>query len=368
MPLTLLHTADLHLDRAFVDRGLRTTARRRRQALGDAFQRILALARDADALLVAGDLYEHEHVTGDTQNMLVAAFGELGRPVLLLPGNHDPHVPGSLYERAPWPANVHVFRRPEPEPYELGEDVVVWGIAHAGRELRPEVVRRFRAPRDGRTHLLLLHATLLGALGQSDQCPVTAGELAATGVHFALLGHHHAGRIVGNACYPGSPEPLTWGERGVHAVNVLRVDGPQVQAELRPVNRLSFEELRLDVAGADSASAVEERARAALAPRRDENRALRLVLCGELAPACPVRVGELEERLCEGFADLLVVDSTTPAFDLARIAQEPTVRGRFVAKLLERREREPEEAARLLAAAHAGLRAFEGRSELVDVG
>src|SRR3954471_19429572 len=116
-PYRLLHCADLHLDRAFVERDLARSAAARRQALRDAFLRIVERARTCDALVVAGDLYEHEHVTGDTANMLVHAFASLECRVLLLPGNHDPHLPGSVYERAPWPAAAP---HPRPAPARLG--------------------------------------------------------------------------------------------------------------------------------------------------------------------------------------------------------------------------------------------------------
>src|SRR4051812_35558262 len=174
-PYRILHCADLHLDRAFVERDLAHSAATRRRALRDAFLRIVERARTCDALVIAGDLYEHEHVTGDTANMLVDAFASLDCRVLLLPGNHDPHLPGSVYERTRWPANVHVFRRSEPEAVELTDEIVLWGIAYTGRELDPAIVRPLRAPRDGRRHLLVLHAAVSAAYASSDagHCPLT---------------------------------------------------------------------------------------------------------------------------------------------------------------------------------------------------
>ena len=161
--MKLIHASDLHLDRAFRDGGLRLGAAKRRHDLVDALAQILDLARehDAMALCIAGDLYEHEHVTADTEATLVSKFRELDRPVLLLPGNHDPYLPGSVYQRADWPENVHVFTSSEPEPYEIDGDTVVWGVAYTGRELREETLLSFRAPKDGRQHLLLLHASLI---------------------------------------------------------------------------------------------------------------------------------------------------------------------------------------------------------------
>ena len=369
--MLILHAADLHLDRAFCEGGLRAAARRRRLALRDALHRIVEEAREADALCIAGDLYEHEHVSADTQAMLVDAFGSLQRPVFLAPGNHDPHLPGSLYARAPWTPNVHVFRSPVPEPVALSDGVVLWGVGYVGRELDPDVVRRFRAPADGRRHLLLVHASLAGvgpgaSGGDAGHCAITQAELDATGADAVLLGHFHAGRVSGRACYPGSPEPLTWGERlGMHGVNRVHVSPEGVRHDLTAVNRLRFSEVEVDVAGAGSGAEVERLVFDALPPG-DDGLTVRVTLVGAVAPGCELRPGELAERCGDGLAELFVVDRTAPALDLASLATEPSVRGRFVAALLERARLEPAAAERYLAAARAGLAALDGNGDPME--
>jgi len=369
--MLILHAADFHLDRAFPESGLRAAARRRRLALRDALERVVEQAREADALCIAGDLYEHEHVSDDTQSMLVRAFGSLGRPVLLAPGNHDPHLPGSVYARAPWTPNVHVFRSPSPEPVSVGDGVVVWGLGYVARELDPAVIRRFRVPADGRRHLLLVHASLVGD-GQgapgadAGHCPVTRAELDATGADAVLLGHFHAGRVSGRACYPGSPEPLTWGEReGMHGVNRVHACADGVRHDLTMVNRLRFSELELDVTGAGSGAEVERLVFDALPPG-DDGLSVRVALVGAVAAGCELRPEELSERCADGLLELSVVDRTAPAVDLDGLATEPSVRGRFVAALLERARLEPAGAERYLAAAHAGLAALDGGSDPME--
>ena len=369
-PYRILHCADLHLDRAFVERDLAHSAATRRQALRDAFLRIVERARSCDALVVAGDLYEHEHVTGDTANMLAHAFEGLGCRVLLLPGNHDPFLPGSVYERTQWSANVHVFRRSEPEAVELRAGLVAWGIAYTGRELDPAVVRPLRMPHDGRTHLLVLHAAVSPVLAASDagHCPLTPAELDATGADSVLLGHFHRGAIEGIACYPGSPEPLTAGERGVHAVHLIEIDETGIHRALEPFARLSFEELESDVSGARSAAELEARLATEVAPRRDPGRTLTVTMVGEIDPVCEVRTAELARRLGEGLAALAIRDETQPAIDLEALAEQPTVEGRFALRMLTRAADEPARSDLYLDAARAGLRALAGQREPVDVG
>jgi exonuclease SbcD len=369
-PIRILHCADVHLDRAFTDRESQRTGAARRAALRDAFLRIAERARDCDVLVVAGDLYEHEHVTGDTANMLAHVLGGLDCRVLLLPGNHDPHVPGSVYERTAWPPNVHVFRRATPEAVEVAPGVVVWGIAYTARELSADVVLAFRVPQDGRRHLLALHAAVVPSRGLAEQghCPVTVEELGATGADAVLLGHFHDGAEHGVACYPGSPEPLSAGERGLHGVQLLEVGEEGLRRTLEPIARTSFEERTLDVTGAGSATEIEQRLRFQVEQLRHPGRTLTVTLTGEVEPVCEVRPSELARRCSEGRAALAVRDETRPAIDLDTLAEQSTAEGRFVRDMLGRALLDPERRDLYLDAARAGLRALAGQQEPVDVG
>ena len=69
--------------------------------------------------------------------------------MVILPGNHDPFMPGSAYTRADLGANVHVLSTPGGETCHLAElDLDIWGRPHCGYEdFRPMAGRP--APRPG---------------------------------------------------------------------------------------------------------------------------------------------------------------------------------------------------------------------------
>ena len=79
--MRLLHFADLHLDAPFAW-ARPETARLRRRNRRETLTRILQLADDegVDAILCAGDLFEHERFTPDTVAFLRESFaGPIGR-------------------------------------------------------------------------------------------------------------------------------------------------------------------------------------------------------------------------------------------------------------------------------------------------
>jgi DNA repair exonuclease SbcCD nuclease subunit len=360
--MRILHLADTHLDRVFGAADDRPDAARRRTGLRDALSRGLAAGRaeGVDAIVLAGDIYEHASVTADTVAFLAGELERAAVPVLVTPGNHDPYVPGSAWQLTAWPANVHVFAADRVEPFELGDGVVVWGAAFCAPTAPAGVPDRFTAPDDGRTHLLALHAALTGErwADEGRHRSVTRAQLAATRAVRVLLGHFHDGYDDGLLCYPGSPEPLGWGERhGEHGASLITLSGGAATARHVPLAARRYVERTLSVTGAASSAHIE--AMAAAEAAREPGACLRLVLEGEIAPGCAVDVAALSERLGAGLEELVIADRTRPAYDLEAIGRERSVRGRFVQRMLASDDPVAGEAVL------AGLRALDGHAEVL---
>lgn len=370
--MRILHIADIHLDRPFV--GLSPeAARQRRRGLWETFVRCLDAAREHEvhAVTIGGDLWEDENVADDTRRSVAHELGRLGRPVLIAAGNHDPLLPGGNYERTDWPSNVFVFPEQQPVEHALGE-VRVWGVSWGGGSLSASFLDTFAAPDDGRAHVLLLHGTAIGATGfgaDGAHCPFRRDRVRACGFALCLAGHIHAANVADGVVYPGSPEPLGWGETGRHCYALVEVEpGREPRVELRDVASRRYEVRAVDCSGAASSAEVDERVAAALDPdERPETLCLRLELRGEVDPACEIDSDALESRHGERYAALEMRDSTTPAYDLDALARQDTARGHFVRRLRERIEAEADERERrvLEAALLAGLRAMDGREQLL---
>src|SRR5690606_9137712 len=114
--MRLIHTANILLDRAYADIPLPSAVgnacrARRREVFENIIQR--AVSWPADAILIAGNLFEHDRVTPDTLTFLRQTLASAGAPVLIAPGPRDPFAHDSPYARMPWPDNVIVFDAPQ---------------------------------------------------------------------------------------------------------------------------------------------------------------------------------------------------------------------------------------------------------------
>lgn len=74
-----------------------------RRIRGHATRRVVEAARGsgADFILVAGDTFENNGVDRVLVQKVADILAGFGGPVYLIPGNHDPLVPGSVWEHPP---------------------------------------------------------------------------------------------------------------------------------------------------------------------------------------------------------------------------------------------------------------------------
>ena len=225
--LTLLHTADWHLGRRFPAFERHQEEQLTRARL-DAVSRILDLAesRNVDAVLCAGDLFDAPSPDEPWWVGVLREFTrrEWTRPVVLLPGNHDPLTANSLYDashpfRAGLPAYVHVVDRKGWE-LSVGENAVVIAnpcTSQAGQtDLATSLPKREEG--DDRIRIGLVHGQTFDIEGHQTNFPIASGSALDRGLDYLAIGDTHAFREVepeaaAPTVYPGAPEATNFGER-----------------------------------------------------------------------------------------------------------------------------------------------------------
>jgi DNA repair exonuclease SbcCD nuclease subunit len=359
----LLLFADLHLDAPFAW-ARPETARLRRANRRQTLTRILSLAEEerVDAVLCAGDLFEHDRVTPDTVSFLQASFARTDRRIVLAPGNHDWLSPASPYALTDWSSNVHLFRETSLAPLSLADGLTLWGAAHRAPANTDGFFTSFRPDRGG-VHLALAHASersLLGwqEAGKQPHAPFDAAEIVAAGISHAFLGHYHLPRDAERHTYPGNPDPLEFGEDGERGAVIVTVGADGAVDRTRhsvAVSEVSDVTVALD--RALHATDIGEAVTAALAPLRG---CVRVTLEGELAPGVSLDLNELQ-RLGSHLDGLVVRSGRVEVgYDLEAISAESTVRGQFVRDALTEIPDDDERGRIVL----TGLRALEGRADL----
>ena len=235
--MRFIHTADwqLGMTRHFLDDDAqpRYSAARRDVVAG-----LGALAQRAGAefVVVAGDVFDANQLAPKVISQSLAAMGRIEVPVYLLPGNHDPLDPSSVYTSkqflAERPDNVVVLDRAGIFDLRPGVQIVAapWRSKHPTTDLAADVLAEL--PSDGTARILLAHGAV--DVLDPDRDNIAAIRMAAvtaalerSAVHYAALGDKHSRTEVGDSgrvWYSGSPEVTDYDHKEADSGHVLLVD------------------------------------------------------------------------------------------------------------------------------------------------
>jgi DNA repair protein SbcD/Mre11 len=342
LQVKIIHAADFHLESPFT--GLSTEkAERRREELKETFLRVidLCIKEEAQILLLAGDLFEHEKAGKELMHFLNQGFNKIKAKVFIAPGNHDPGLPTSPYWVYPWSSNVHIFRE-KFETIELRElGCRVHGLGYCHFAVKERHLANFRVPDHELIDLVLLHGeakTSPLASENSNYLPFTIAEMAEGGANYYALGHHHRARVVweerGNpkACYSGSPEPLGYDEEGEHGVYCGYVGKDKNELRFVKLNQRSYRTIQVPCCGEEFMEELAMLAQTTI-PEVDRSRDfIRLVFSGETEPSLEFDRSKLESLLAPHFYHCKVENATVPRYELD-IFDQRTARGMFISKL-----------------------------------
>ncbi len=355
--LSILHAADLHLGGpvAAPDPAMEPLAG---SARTDSLERLVELSqqRKVELVLLAGDVFHAPEPPLAAMMALekaLAAWREMGARVFIAPGNHDPWLPGGVWESWEAGEGLTIF---SPQPHGMALDADgPWlaGAAHASAGETRDLASALPPPPDQRPGLALVHANLASANSagvHEPYAPANLSHLIAGPFALWALGHIHIGQQVNEhprVVYAGTPQGAHLGETGPKGAWLHRLEGAALSSEFAPLSPLEFYDLKLDdLLRVNTPRALMERARAGLPAQASPwpvERCACLTLSGPSPLWRAVRdegpgalAGLIKQEL--GLAGLVLETSGLgPAQDPAALAQGEDVLARMLG-LIQRAE------------------------------
>ncbi|MFA7071060.1 MAG: DNA repair exonuclease [Methanoculleus bourgensis] len=240
-----LHTADWQIGMKAAHAGEK--AKVVRQKRFDAASRIVELAeeKDVDFVILAGDTFEDHNVGDVAVKRTVDILNQLGStPVYVLPGNHDPMVPGGIWDRDSWKRiDQHVTLLREQQEYRHSDDVALYACPLAQKQSSLDPTARIPRREDGdnRIRIGVAHGSL-NILPDRVNFPITADRPEQSGLDYLALGDWHSHLTSGRAVYPGTMEPTSFSEKDSGNVLIVEIEEAHAepQIEVCPVNSLTW--------------------------------------------------------------------------------------------------------------------------------
>jgi DNA repair exonuclease SbcCD nuclease subunit len=251
--LKILHTADWHLGQTFPSFTEEDETKLTRARI-DAVDRVLGVAESfgVDAVLCAGDLFDDPLPAESWWRGLLRLFERRawrGRPVFLLPGNHDPLQKESVWAedhsfRRELPSWVHVIDRDNYE-FPLSEEAVLYAAPCRSQAGADDLALRLPARQAGdqRIRIGMVHGQTFDLAGHQTNFPIASDAAERRGLNYLAIGDTHAFREyppkTSPTVYPGAPEATSFGEKdsGFAAVVFFPRQGRPPLIQKHPVGR-----------------------------------------------------------------------------------------------------------------------------------
>lgn len=289
-----IHAADIHLDSplkglerydgAPVDE-IRAASRRSLENLVD-----LAVDREVDFVLIAGDLYDgnwKDYNTGLYFVSQIVKLRDAGIATFVITGNHD--AENKMTKSLPLPENPHQLKvtlsSRKAETIVLDDiGVAIHGRGFSAAKVSENVVDSYPARRDGLFNIGLLHTSLDSESDgeHSRYAPCRIADLCRKQYDYWALGHIHKRAIRHEEpliVFPGNIQGRHIREPGAKGCMLVSVDDQgNARAEFAPLDVLRWEECRLDAGGIETGDDLLDSFAARLAQLTEQHTGLPLAV------------------------------------------------------------------------------------------
>ncbi len=363
----ILHTADWHIgaENAY----LGPLAAARQAEMLTTVRRItdLCTAQSVNLLLIAGDLFDNNHIDASLIGEVFALLGSLiDTKVVIAAGNHDPLSADSPYQSALLPKNCFVLGTKDSVIAFPEFHCRVYGKSFAGVYCAGKPSFSLKPPADDMINLMVLHGETRSDYS-SCYCSITKEFIASCGMDYLALGHIHQRSDIHKIentffSYSGCPEGQGYDESGIKGVYMGEVEKGFHSLAFVPIAGRTHHCLSVPLTEEeDPYTTVMEAIKATGEHYTDD--LFRITLTGALPDGKRVHPDRLAAQLASEVYHLRLRDETTVKADWQALANEPSLKGLFVKACLEKASatHDEQEKKSILYALELGLRSFEGK-------
>jgi DNA repair exonuclease SbcCD nuclease subunit len=252
--MKFLHTADWQIGMKYSRTGEVGTRLREERINSLRVLVDIAQAHGAEFILVAGDMFEDNGVERVLVQKVADILAAAGMPVFVIPGNHDPFVPGSVWEQPAWRAASNVQVLSEERPVELPGGLLYPCPAREKYSDR-DPTAWIHARETGGIKIGVAHGTVEGVCQEVPEYPVPRNTAERAGLDYLALGHWHSlatypGRDgIVRMAYSGTHETTKFGERDSGNVLLVEIEDGGAAPVLTavPTGRLKWMVIEKDI-------------------------------------------------------------------------------------------------------------------------
>ena len=329
--MKFVHIADTHFDMPFTLLSNRADMGEiRRIDQRKAFKKMIDYIKENNIpyLFISGDLYEQEYIRESTIEYINKLFNEIpNTKVFITPGNHDPFIKNSYYNKYNWANNVKIFNS-KLEKVET-EDANIYGFGFDNFYCYDSGIENFEIDQKEKINILIIHSSLAGVRDDEKNYNVISEKIfKEKGFDYIALGHIHKRKMDNEIVYPGSTISLGFDELGEHGMVIGEIEKGNINLQFVPLDEKEFVEEKIDIS---DINVLEELIEKINNKEIMENKLYKIILVGQ-------RNFEIDKyklyKNIENKNIIKIKDETNIKIDLNEIANDYTLKGLFAKEIL----------------------------------
>lgn len=342
--MKFVHIADMHFDSPFVrlsDKNILGDLRRLEQR--KIFKKIIDYIKEnkIEYFFISGDFYEQEYIKQSTIQYINNLFKEIPETkVFISPGNHDPYLKNSYYNKFEWSKNVKIFGS-KIEKIET-EEADIYGFGFDDFYCYNSEIEELEIENKEKINILIVHANLDANKDEDKNYNnISSKKLKEKGFDYIALGHIHNITNLNNdnkedkkIVYPGSTIALGFDEPGYHGMMVGKLEKDVLKLEFIPLDEEAFVKKEIDITEIFSKEDLIEKINNI---EIKQNQYIEIILSGN-------RNFEINKydllKYIKNERIIKIKDQTKIAYDLEKIANDTTLKGLFIKEMLVQLKKE----------------------------
>ena len=228
--MKFIHTADWQIGMLAAHVGI--VGQRVRDERLAAARRVVEAVKEheADFLVVAGDTFEDNAVDRRLVQQVGDILGAYSSPVYIIPGNHDPFVPGSVWQHTVWGSHPNLNVLKESKPVEA-PGATLFPCALHEKYSTHDPTAWIDAHQSAGIAIGLAHGNVEGLPMSEPDYPIPRNAASACGLDYLALGHWHSFGPIEDSegapriAYSGTHETTKFGERDSGNAVLVEISG-----------------------------------------------------------------------------------------------------------------------------------------------
>lgn len=337
--MKFVHIADMHFDTAFTTlETKKNIGGLRRLEQREVFKKIIEYIKkeNIEYFFISGDLYDQDYIRQTTIEYINNLFKEIpNTKIFISPGNHDPYINNSFYNKFVWNNNVHIFKSKIEKISTTNANI--YGFGFDDFYCKDCGIVNLKIDDKEKINILVIHADLDASNDENMVYnPIKNRVLQEKGFDYIALGHIHKTNYNEEEnkkyIYPGSTVSLGFDELGEHGMIVGNIEKNKLELNFVKLDEREFREINLDISEINSEEELIEKLNNLNLCENSENK---IILIGNRN--FEIKINNIL-KLIQDEKIIKIKDNTKIKYDLEEISKQNNLRGIFVKKLLEKLE------------------------------